>query len=862
MRPSQFTAPFFVTSIVISMMFSPLAHAQFYGGMYGGAYGGFSGGGGMMGSGMYGGMQSCPWGYGAADGASEYDDLIDEAKQNLREVKKSAREVQKQIDKLEDRRNKLAENISAGMTGPVADFVFNHMDNGYTCEACPLPKTQNVSQTSVISAGATASASSPNGDGARSSLASGDATSSAGGSGGDGASNNGQSSGGSSAIPAVQSPVQGQPAEVSTQQKQDAKAKPLKNVPVAPGNVDKKVRDQMGGTKPSSTSNQTPEDRLHWMGYAWWEKDISTETTEFDASTAEDTVSLADSNSEETQAMQAKVLAWFSQPNELNSNLGGGRYPAGDGSLATRRTEEGFPPHDNASPSTTESSSSSSDGPGLWDRIVNFFGGGSDQSDSPAATGAKFSRGGLCYNDDRYRENDSWKPLCQKGGRNLKRGEINATVACGTSGRGTDRETRRSIQQCQSSIPRYRQSVERLAKLEKRLAELENQQADLESKIDDYKYQREDEKLADADLEADCPTGECYGKKRSSSSSFKSYLPLILGTVMGGLAEWGGHYVNKKNNAMNERMGWPSQPYLAGSYGFPYFTAGLYGYLNSGVNGGFGCGGGMGGAGFPMGAYGMTGPFGMTGGLYGQGGGAFGYPQGMFGMPMGGGMYMPGMGPWGMAGPWGNGMGMGYPYGGLGGGLNGGLNFGMNPFGGMGNGMYGMNPFGGLGLNGGLGLGNGMYGMNPFGGMSPFGGLNGGLNFGMNPFGGMGNGMYGMSPFGGLGLNGGLGLGNGMNPFGLSGLNGGLGGMDMQYQQQMMNMQMEMAKKYQDNMMAKMQVQQKFTQEFYSLWFRMQQFQSGFGSGLDFNSNTNSNYILPTSGGSTSGTPGVPGPSR
>ncbi|MCH2534592.1 MAG: hypothetical protein MK008_09145, partial [Bdellovibrionales bacterium] len=141
-------------------------------------------------------------------------------------------------------------------------------------------------------------------------------------------------------------------------------------------------------------------------------------------------------------------------------------------------------------------------------------------------------------------------------------------------------------------------------------------------------------------LEVECENCEqpVYREKPSMWSNVSQLLGLGLGAAA-------AYYTADKVSDKNARLGWPTNPYLGVQVGFPFVMAGIYGGILGGQShGGYGCAGGVGGA----------------------GGGAFGYPPGMFGVPFRVRIYMPGMGPWGMPGPWSD-------WGQMGGGFIGGL---------------------------------------------------------------------------------------------------------------------------------------------------------------------------------------------
>lgn len=185
-----------------------------------------------------------------------------------------------------------------------------------------------------------------------------------------------------------------------------------------------------------------------------------------------------------------------------------------------------------------------------------------------------------------------------------------------------------------------------------------------------------------------------------------------------------------------------------------------------------------------------------------------------------------------------------------------------NPYASVGYG-YGLGAMG-TGVSQALGGGSGIYGSISGGiGSGGFGcaGMNGGSMGMMGPYGGMnGNGMWG-NPYGMAGMgstNGGI-FNSGMGPWGMNGMYGGMNGMvgmgngsmmggnmgsmtsydptALQYQQQMMQMQMQQyqnlmqyQQQYQQQAMQKYQAVSSLQQEMYSLMARIQQIQYGYGT--------------------------------
>ncbi|MBV2168863.1 MAG: hypothetical protein KUL82_09160 [Bdellovibrio sp.] len=387
-----------------------------------------------------------------------------------------------------------------------------------------------------------------------------------------------------------------------------------------------------------------------------------------------------------------------------------------------------------------------------------------------------------------------WTRLCDQN----KSGSVSATVCDGSRFRQTEKGKATS-QDCKKGLTDYRKSYAQSNKLQREIESLENLIRRSKEDIQDARQNYADEQREkqrdqlEGGICIDCisqGSGYTYQKRETDWGS-------VVGNIGLGLAAtYMGYQTNKMVADANSNIGWPTQPYPAWGYGFPFLATGvsqalgggggIYGAVGGGIGaGGFGC------AGMNGGAYGMMGPYGGM-----NGNGMWGNPYGMAGMGMGGlggGIYQPGMGPWGMAGPWG----MGGPYAGA-------MGYPM-----MG-GMMGM-PMGGM-LGGGLG---GMMGM-PMGGM-------GGMGYPMGGMGGMGMPMGGM---GGLG---------GMMGMPMGGMNGGLGSIQMQ--QQMMQMQMQQYQMYvqqqQSYMQQQMQRQQvvaSLQQELYGLLYRIQQVQYGVGN--------------------------------
>lgn len=480
-----------------------------------------------------------------------------------------------------------------------------------------------------------------------------------------------------------------------------------------------------------------------------------------------------------------------------------------------------------------------------------------------------------------------WSALCDKN----KSGSVSGAVCDGARFRQMEKG-RATSQDCKKALTEHRKKYALSNKLQREIEALENAVARYKDDIKDSKADLAEERREaqrerlEGGVCIDCVasgSGYTYQKPETDWGS-------VVGNVVLGLGMVGmGYQTNKMVARANSNIGWPTDPYPAYLAGMgPLATgigqmigggSGIYGAIGGGIGaGGFGCAGNNGGP------YGMMGPYGGM-----NGGGMWGNPYGMGVMnPMGGlggGIYMPGMGPWGMAGPWG----MGGPYGGgmMGaylGGIAGGMGMmGAYP-GGMGMmgaypggmGMMGAYP-GGMGMIGGIAGGMGMMGAFP-GGMGMMGAYPGGMGMGAYPggmIGGLGGGigMMGAYPGGmgmGVGFPGGIGMMGGYPGGILGGLGGGLGmmgaypggmgmgglmgaypggmgmagmggmmdgGIGMQMQQQMMQMQMQQyqmyiqqQQAYAQQQMQKQQVVASLQQELYGLLYKIQQVQMGVGT--------------------------------
>ncbi|AHI06918.1 hypothetical protein BDW_12090 [Bdellovibrio bacteriovorus W] len=252
-----------------------------------------------------------------------------------------------------------------------------------------------------------------------------------------------------------------------------------------------------------------------------------------------------------------------------------------------------------------------------------------------------------------------WAVLCDSN----KAGSVSGTVCDGARFRQPEKG-RATAQDCKKGLVDYRKAHIQANKLQREIESLENLIRNAKDDISDAKANYADEQRerqrsqSEGGICIDCMvqgSGYTYQKPETDWGS-------VVGNIGLGLAAtYMGYQTNKMATQANANIGWPTDPYPAWGYGFPFLAqgigqaigggSGIYGAVGGGIGaGGFGCAGQNGGA------YGMMGPYGGM-----NGSGMWGNPYAMGGMGMGGiggGIYMPGMGPWGMAGPWG----MGGPY--------------------------------------------------------------------------------------------------------------------------------------------------------------------------------------------------------
>jgi hypothetical protein len=413
-------------------------------------------------------------------------------------------------------------------------------------------------------------------------------------------------------------------------------------------------------------------------------------------------------------------------------------------------------------------------------------------------------------------------------------GKVNGNTICGPGG-GTgsagyfehfkddfkdSKSSPSSLQKknCQDSFSRLHELFKQLKDQAGTLSANEEALAGKNQEIERLKTERrqamwdaereERERIREGRTEAAECDGNCEVRGRSVSNSAKwGALGLgVLGAAAGGV-------LAKYAVDTNRNLGWATDPFVVAGATLPGVMYGIYGATY---------GGGSGMCDGPMGPNGMM----MGGGMYPGMGGAFGMPMGP---QMGGGLFMPGMGPWGMGGPWGlggGGMG-GWPMGGMGFAAGAAVGFMQ----GMGMAMPAMGGFpamgGGMGFVPGMGMGMGMA-------------IGGGIGFVQ----GMGFAMPAMGGFPAMG--GGIGFVPG-GGFAMGNMQGGMGMMNpmwsMQMQQMMLQQQMQQQQMWmqqqqaaQADYMNRMQLVGRLSQQMAQIQMQIQQISMGgmTGSTLPF----------------------------
>jgi hypothetical protein len=85
---------------------------------------------------MYGGMHMCPYGYGAAEGASDEDDELAELAEERRELRREKRELEKSFRQIERDLDTLRESVTTVVKSSWSTVILEHMDKGMNCSVC------------------------------------------------------------------------------------------------------------------------------------------------------------------------------------------------------------------------------------------------------------------------------------------------------------------------------------------------------------------------------------------------------------------------------------------------------------------------------------------------------------------------------------------------------------------------------------------------------------------------------------------------------------------------------------------------------------------------------------------------------
>lgn len=267
---------------------------------------------------------------------------------------------------------------------------------------------------------------------------------------------------------------------------------------------------------------------------------------------------------------------------------------------------------------------------------------------------------------------DEWDSICA----GTKVGGLNAAAACGLP---RSRSADRAGGSCADSLAKYGKKWAEASRLQRDVEKLEEQLEDRKDAVKTAEREARDRKSSEGGFCVECMMSQQRGGGVGAgggggmvANRGVDWAGVASNVGVGLLATYMGYQTNKMVAQNNSALGWPTQSYPAWGYGMPFFANGIYGALGGGTGqGSFGCGQTMAGGGNWNGAggMGMMNPMTMMSsgyGLSGYGaGGVFGYPSSISGMGISGGMYLPGMSPWGVNGFGGSmnyGYGTGYVY--------------------------------------------------------------------------------------------------------------------------------------------------------------------------------------------------------
>jgi hypothetical protein len=727
-----------------TLLFPPATQAQFAS---------LSAGANMYGNGYWGGLQPCPYPWGAADGAEDESDEVKKIDKMVDSVKEELAEARAKLRKIENDRDNAASSLKSSVIQPFYEKIIFHMDKHMNClcdtGVAPAAATLIVPQPApatqvVVNNNGTQEVTNPNCVVTRAPAPPGC----------------------NQTLPAPPAGGTTTPSTPTTPTSPTVPTTPTTEVPTTPtepttpkpnprGKI-RKVKDCVGKDCPKLSENDA-------------------ETTEADR-----TIASVEADAEATE-------------------VGGGRAPAQAAASASAAAAAQAPAQAAGAPATgqaTATATTVSNGQATasaGDALTASLNASWKNSASGGSFGGGATSRTVCYKPEGVYASEPWKAICMEGG------EISDEVCTNSFFQKNRKGDSRDERDCRRALDVYQRKTSELEKAKDKVARLEDE-------LDRYDRNRERAKLE----AEECPT--CTGgRRRATARTERSTAPLVIGGVAAAIAEWMGYRSNKSSNQWRARTGFEALPYQAGSYGLPFVAMGLQGYLNGGSNGAFGCSG----AAYPYGPGGMTSPMFQWGSPYAQAGAnnPFVNPYALMNLNAnaGGGMYIPGVGPWGIAG---NASPLLQAQLALGGGANLGFN---NPAAAL-LGQGALNPYASLALN------------NPL--------LSGSLN--ANPYS----------------------LAN-QNPFGLTGLNmtnplASMGGMTSPMQMQMMQLQMqqqlqaaqlqaEMARQSADNLNAQFTARMNLMQQFSSLNAQMAQLNSGMGlnglggltGGLDFGLNRN-----------------------
>ncbi|MCX7979102.1 MAG: hypothetical protein N2578_08870, partial [Bdellovibrionaceae bacterium] len=198
---------------------------------------------------------------------------------------------------------------------------------------------------------------------------------------------------------------------------------------------------------------------------------------------------------------------------------------------------------------------------------------------------------------------DRWAQYCKPD----KAGRVDKNICKDSALKNSEKGSRREAGQgCGPAVDNYGKNVEKKVRLEARIERLQNDIKAARAAISDKAtqareeyYERMRERMEggicwDCYTSAGAVSGGIVAERREPD-----WAAVATNVGLGLLSIYLGHQMNKDAMKTNAALGWPTQPYPAWGYGFPFLAAGIYGALGGGIGvGAYGCAAGFGGAGY------------------------------------------------------------------------------------------------------------------------------------------------------------------------------------------------------------------------------------------------------------------------